>query len=297
MSTLVHKITNEFRAEWGKELFVAMKLTLDLLPSTHALSQTHEQAGQQPDNLCGPYWVSLLLQVHGQLSLSAVDVAKAASTILPSQGNLSDWLPPGATSRTGEGYNTIPTGPNIDECGTAVGGLIQATERLSQGRFCLLPLQFEVWASGLETLVQVCHNFPDWEVVPLLNAHTSYFWGSQLTPSAVAQFLQHGEKPATSPDWSVGHFALLAGHLQGPAQGTQKRLYAILDTYPQFGWNGLHLQPSDAIAQSLHRPQQSTQGGILLFTQSKNTSPLQNILVQQGFQISSWDNGTPFCPS
>ncbi|MEL7141175.1 MAG: hypothetical protein AAGL08_03035 [Cyanobacteria bacterium J06573_11] len=280
-----------------------MNLTLNFLPSTYSLLQKHEQAGQQPDNLCGPYWVSLLLESYAQLSLSAVEVARAASTILPSQGNPSDWIPPGAISRTGEGYSTIPTVPNIDECGTAVEGLIQATEQLSQGHFCLLPLQTEDWEAGLETLVQICHDYPDWEMVPLLNIHTSYFWGSQLTLSAMAQFLQHGERPVTSPDWRVGHFALLAGQIQGSAQGIgsaqgmERRLYAILDTYPQFGWNGLHLQPLDAIAQSLHRPQQSTQGGILLFTPSKSIPQLQNKLVQTGFRISSWDNGTPFCPS
>ncbi|MEL7521456.1 MAG: hypothetical protein AAGJ80_07540, partial [Cyanobacteria bacterium J06553_1] len=153
-----------------------MNLTLNFLPSTHSLLQKHERAGQQPDNLCGPYWVSLLLQLYGQLPLSAVEVARAASTILPSQGNPSDWLPPGATSRTGEGYSTIPTVPNIDECGTAVDGLIQATERLSQGHFCLLPLQTEDRETGLDTLVQLCHDYPDWDTVPLLNVHTSYFW-------------------------------------------------------------------------------------------------------------------------
>ena len=273
-----------------------MNLTLDFLPGTHTLLHQHERAGQQPDNLCGPYWVSLLLQAYGGFPVSAVAVAKAAATILPSQGNPSDWLPSGATSRTGEGYNTIPTVPTLDECGTSVDGLIQATERLSQGRFCLLPLQMENWESGLDTLVQTCHDFSDrgadWEMLPLLNIHTSYLWGSQLSLSAVVRFLQMGEAPATFPDWCVGHFAVLVGGLQGQAQ----KLCAILDTYPQFGWNGLHLQPSGAIAQSLIRPQQSTQGGILLFMHSKNRAQIQEAFAQQGFQIAVWDNGTPFCP-
>ncbi|MEL6553786.1 MAG: hypothetical protein AAFQ63_10055 [Cyanobacteria bacterium J06621_11] len=273
-----------------------MKLALDFLPEMQALLLKHEQAGQQPDNLCGPYWVSLLLQAYGKFSLSAVEVAKAASTILPSRGNPSDWLPSGATSLLGEGYSSIPTIPNIDECGTSVNGLIQATERLSHGRFCLLPLQTEDWELGLHTLVQVCHDCsdgePDWVMAPLLNIHTSYFWHSQLSPWEIVQFLQFGKEPFASPDWCVGHFAALIGHLQGQAQ----TLYAVLDTYPQFGWNGLHLQPSDAIAQSLLRPAQSTQGGILIFTQAKHKSQLQQLLMQQGFQMASWDNGTPFCP-
>ncbi|MEL6263858.1 MAG: hypothetical protein AAFR12_22665 [Cyanobacteria bacterium J06626_6] len=270
-----------------------MKLELDFLPGTYGLLSGHEQAGQQPDNLCGPYWVSLLLQAYGKFSLSSVDVAKTASTLLPSQGNPSEWLPSGATSRRGEGYDTIPTGPNINECGTSVSGLIQAAEKLSEGRFCLLPLQTENWESGLNNIVQICHSFPELGLVPLLNIHTSYLWSSRVSPSNVVQFLQSGEEPSTSADWSVGHFALLIANLQGQVQ----KLYAILDTYPQFGWNGLHLQPPGAIAQSLHRPQQSTQGGILLFAPSKHSAQLQKALVQQGFHIAPWDNGTPFCPA
>ncbi|MEM7770493.1 MAG: hypothetical protein AAF327_08285 [Cyanobacteria bacterium P01_A01_bin.37] len=270
-----------------------MKLTLEVLPEIAALLAIHEQAGQQPDNLCGPYWVSMLLQTYGGFPVSAVEVAKAASTILPSQGNSADWLPPGAASRMGEGYDTIPTVPNVDECGTSVDGLIQATKTLSQGRFCLVPLQSDHWESGLNALVRECHAHQDWGLVPLLNSHTSYFWGSRLTPSAVVQSLQTGKEPSTSPDWSVGHFALLAGHLQGQSH----RLYAILDTYPQFGWNGLHLQPPEAIAQSLLRPQQSTQGGVLLFTKTEFQSPIQSWAQQHGFQIASWDNGSPFCPT
>jgi hypothetical protein len=274
-----------------------MKLTFNPLPKIEAILAIHEQAGQQPDNLCGPYWVSMLLQTYADCLVSAVEVAKAASTLLPNQGNPRDWLPPGARSRMGEGYETIPTVSNMNECGTSVEGLIAATKTLSQGRFCLLPLQTDNWESGLEGLVQLCHACPDWGVVPLLNVHTSYFWGSRLVPSDVVQYLQTGKQPLTSPDWSVGHFALLVGHLKEHApQEPDQKLYAILDTYPQFGWNGLHLQPPGAIAQSLLRPQHSAQGGILLFIRTAHNAQIQKELLQRGFRITSWDNGTPFCP-
>ena len=270
-----------------------MRLTLDFLPGTDALLNRHEQVGQQPDNLCGPYWLSLFLQVYGKLAVSAVDVAEAAATILPNQGNPSDWLPPGATSRTGTGYNNIPTASDLSKCGTSVEGLIQTAENMSQGRLCLLPVQTQKWESGLDTLARMCTSgeLGEW-VVPLLNIHTSYLWGSRLSPAVAMRFLQNSEQPAAAPDWHVGHFCLLIGQVQGTAQ----KLYAILDTYPQFGWNGLHLQPRSAIAQSLHRPQQSTQGGILLFTQSKNSAQVKSMLLQEGFQMGPWDNGTPFCP-
>lgn len=284
-----------------------MKLALDFLPGIDSLLSRYETVGQQPDNLCGPYWISLLLQTYGQISLSAVDVAKAASTILPNRGNPLDWVPPGAISRTGEGYSSIPTIQNIEACGTSVDGLIYATKTLSQERFCLLPLQINSWTnsweSGIDKIMQLCHNHPNWEMLPLLNVHTSYFWHSQLSLSEVVLYLASGKEPSTASEWSVGHFALLVGQAQVRSQhpthslthNLTHSLCAILDTYPQFGWNGLHLQPPSAIAQSLHRPQQSTDGGILLFIKTSDRPQIAKEITQKGFQIASWDNGTPFC--
>ncbi|MEM9265246.1 MAG: hypothetical protein AAGA46_06945, partial [Cyanobacteria bacterium P01_F01_bin.13] len=90
-------------------------------------------------------------------------------------------------------------------------------------------------------------------------------------------------------DWSVGHFNLLIGAVQ---QDTN-RLYALLDTYPQFGWQGLHLQPLTAISQSLHRPQQNTQGGVALFVSEEWRSEIEQMVTQKGLKISAWDNGSP----
>lgn len=119
----------------------------------------------------------------------------------------------------------------------------------------------------------LCQTHPDWQVVPILNSHTSYFWGSTLTP---LQVLAHLEGKAIAPppaDWDVGHFALLVGQLQGKANA----LYSLMDTYPHFGWNGLHLQPPEALAQSLHRPNQTTQGGIGLFMATGVRSHIKSI--------------------
>ncbi|WP_204137062.1 DUF6885 family protein [Halomicronema sp. CCY15110] len=266
-----------------------MQLNLTLYPYLEALLPRHEKAGQQPDNLCGPYWVALLLQAYGQLGVSAVEVALAASTLLPSQGDPENWLPPGATSRFGAGYDRLPTVPNLEICGTAITGLMQATEQLSHGRFCLLPLQINNWIVGLASLFDLCQTHPEWQAVPLLNVHTSYFWGSRLTPLQLLTYLQ-GE-PLTSPaaDWKVGHFALLAGQLQGDAAD----LYAVLDTYPHFGWQGLHLQPPAALAAALQRPDLPTEGGIALFIESERRSQLIPLLEKAAFRIEPWDNGTP----
>lgn len=267
-----------------------MPLNFALFPYFEALLPLYARAGQQPDNLCGPYWVALLLQAYGQLSVSAVEVSLAASTVLPSQGNSASWLPTGATSCLPPGYDRIPTIPDLTICGTAITGLIHATDQLSQGSFSLIPLQIDDWATGLATLVDLCQNHPAWQAVPLLNIHTRYLWGSQLTPLQVLTYLQAGQlTPTPAADWQVGHFALLAGQLQSNGH----TLYAVLDTYPHFGWQGLHLQPPEALARSLQRPDLSTEGGIALFVEAGVRSQVIPLLETAGFRIATWDNGTP----
>ncbi|MEM9266084.1 MAG: hypothetical protein AAGA46_11220, partial [Cyanobacteria bacterium P01_F01_bin.13] len=210
---------------------------IDLLPNLDPLLALHQQENQQPDNLCGPYWVSLLLRAYRDVAVTAVDVAIAASTVLPSHGNPTDWLPPNAHSLQGPKYDQIPTDADLTICGTSITGLIQATTTLSKGQFCLIPCQAINWQNRLTILWELCQSHPHWHAVPLLNPHTSYFWGTSPPPLTPISFLE--SKPISPPptDWSVGHFNLLIGAVQ---QDTN-RLYALLDTYPQFGWQGLHL--------------------------------------------------------
>lgn len=271
-----------------------MRLQLDLLPYINPLLELHHQIGQQPDNLCGPYWIALLLGAYGGLSVTAIEVAIAASTVLPSVGSPRDWLPPQANSQLGPGYDTIPTLPDIEQCGTSITGLVQATKQLSQSRFCLLPLKTINWLEGLAIVWDLCQTRAEWQVVPLLNPHTSYLWGSRLTPMALSSYLQTGKISPPPPDWSVGHFSLLTGQLQG----NDHSLYAVLDTYPAFGWDGLHLQPPQALAQALHRPQQKTNGGIALFFATERRTEIEHLVVNAGLETAVWDNGSPdFVPS
>ncbi|MBE7380728.1 MAG: hypothetical protein F6J95_004885 [Leptolyngbya sp. SIO1E4] len=285
-----------------------MQLKLTTFPGLEPLIHRYEKVGQQPDNLCGPYWVSLLLQVYDGLSVSAVDVALSAATVLPSQGDPADWLPSKATPRFGHNYDRIPTTPNLDACGTSVTGLIHATETLSQGRFCLVPLQTTHWVDGLDAIRNLCQTHPDWQAVPILNVHTSYLWNFHLAPLTVLTYLQTGELSPPLADWKVGHFALLIGQLRNESDGAGSvplqddapgsdgkghALYAVLDTYPHFGWNGLHFQPPAALAQSLQRPNQPTQGGIALFVTTKVRPHLIAVAEKVGFQIAAWDNGSP----
>ena len=266
-----------------------MQLNLNLLPYVEPLLKIHQNNNQQPDNLCGPYWISLLLNAYGDLNVTAIDVAIAASTCLPSQGNPTDWLPPNASSLQGPNYDQIPTHTDLTRCGTSITGLIHATKTLSKARFCLIPLQTSNWQNGLSTLWQLCQTHTTWHAIPLLNPHTSYLWGTTPPPLAIISHLQSTPISPPPTDWNVGHFNLLIGAIQHK----DNTLYTLLDTYPQFGWQGLHFQPPEALSHSLHRPQQTTQGGLALFVSNKWHSEVEKTVRENGFNISAWDNGSP----
>ena len=266
-----------------------MQLSLDLLPYVEPLLKIHQNDNQQPDNLCGPYWISLLLNAYGGLNVTAVDVAIAASTILPSHGAPTDWLPPHANSLRGANYDQIPTQSDLDICGTSISGLIHATHTLSNSQFCLVPLHISNWQIGLSAVFKLCQTHLTWQAIPLLNPHTRYLWGTTPSPFTIISYLQSKPISPLPTDWSVGHFNVLIGETQ---QDT-KTLYAVLDTYPQFGWQGLHFQPPEALSQALHRPQHSTQGGLALFMKTELRSEMEHAITQAGLTISVWDNGSP----
>ena len=266
-----------------------MPITLDLFPYLDPLFKIHQHNNQQPDNLCGPYWISLLLAAYGQITVSAVDVAIAASTILPSHGDPSCWLPPNTSSLQGIGYEQIPTSPDLSLCGTAITGLLQATHTLSQGKFCLIPLQTANWQDGLSTLSKLCHAYPSWQAIPLLNPHTSYLWGTTPSPFTLLSHLQSQHPPTPPTDWNVGHFNLLIGTLQQNAHP----LYTLLATSPQFGWQGMHVQPPSVLSQALHRRQHETEGGLALFISAEFCADIERVITENGFSISAWDNGSP----
>lgn len=181
----------------------------------------------------------------------------------------------------------VPAGGCAFHHGRTWHGLCPTTR--TEGMFHSIGLHTSDWEVGLQTIWEFSQQHPEWQGVPLLNSHTSYFWGAN-PPQADMQAYLDG-KPITppSPDWSVGHFALLAGQLQGNA----KTLYAVLDTYPHFGGGGLHVQPPAVLAQSLMRLNHSFEGGVALFVAEQVRSQVESLLSAVGFTIAPWDNGSP----
>ncbi|KAM3090074.1 DUF6885 family protein [Phormidesmis sp. 146-35] len=263
------------------------EFSIELLPGMSQAVSERQLAGQQQDNLCGPYWASLLLRSR-RFSISPAAIARSAGSVLPI-GDASNWLPRGALSR--QDYElALPETDRLQDAGTSAQGLIEAVSEHSQNAYCLVPLRAEWSAERVEAVLKFCHQ-ADWEMIPLCNLRTSHLWGSQLSVSDAIAYLKGNPISAPPADWNVGHFLILAGTVKGEARS----LVLVCDTYPTFGWQGYHLQPFDAIAQALNRGD-GCEGGILLFANRLDQSAIEQHARQQGFVISIWDNGSPSKP-
>ena len=255
---------------------------VQLLPGFLPIAQAHRQAGQQPDNLCAPYWGSILLRSQG-FDTTPEAIAKLAGTVLP-VGDPVTWLPTGAASK--QGYSLpLPTTSCLSNAGTSAQGLIAAVAQLTAESFCLLPLQAHWTADRLSDLLQLCQT---WQAVPLCNLSTSPLWGASLAVSDAIAYLNGETIAPPDPDWNVGHFLTVAGTVQGTAQ----TLLLVCDTYPHFGWQGYHLQPAEAIAQALNRDD-GTGGGVLLLIRNQDQAEISQQAEAIGLAIEVWNNGSP----
>lgn len=259
--------------------------SLQLLPSTPALSHEHQRAGQQPDNLCGPYWVGILLRQSG-IEVTTEQVAQVAGSVLPI-GEPQTWLPGGAQSRQ-DYCLPIPATDCLGDAGTSAQGLVKAIATLSEQTYSLIPLQAEWSADRVMALLSLCREHPEWNAVLLGNLKTGHLWGASLPVSDAIAYLHGQAITPPAADWDVGHFLVLAGTVTG----TVNSLVLVCDTYPLFGWQGYHLQSAAAIANALNRGD-GAGGGVLLFVATSARLLVEQAAIAQGFQVNIWDNGSP----
>ncbi len=261
------------------------EFSVQRLPGMSEIAKEHQLAGQQQDNLCGPYWAAILLRSRG-FSVSPEQIARSAGSVLP-VGQPSTWLPKGVRSRQDYGLS-LPETKHPCNAGTSAQGLINAVSSSSQGAYCLLPLQAPWTAERVETILKFCQTHADWQIIPLCNIRTNQLWRAQLSVSDAVAYLKGSSIAVPPADWCVGHFLALAGIVTGETRS----LVLVCDTYPMFGWQGYHLQSADAIAQALDRGD-GYGGGILLFAASHDQTQIEQQAKKEGFLVSVWDNGSP----
>lgn len=263
-------------------------LTVQMLAGVPQLLQQHRLAGQQHDNLCGPYWAAILLQTLG-INAEPSKLALTAGTVLPI-GEPDQWVPAGMNPRQDYAVS-LPCTDRLHEAGTSVPGLITAVTLASAANYLFVPLHTQWSPERVEAVIELCQSHPDWQAVPIANIRTGHLWGSNLQVEDAIAYLNGEVITIPAADWDVGHFVMLAGMVKG----SQQNLILVGDTYPKLGWSGYYLQSPGAIAAALNRDD-GTEGGILLFVKAGDHAAVEQAAQTQGFKIAAWDNGSPVTP-
>ena len=251
------------------------------------LAEEHARALPQKDDLCGPFWGSIVLRAAGILEVNgeAVDqdlVALAAGALLPPDAQ--SGLPPGARRR--RDYRlSLPLAADVGAAGTSAAGLARAIQRLSDGALAAVPVAGPWTSAGVLGIVEEAAAC----VALIANLRTGRLWTSRPPAAAVLGYLTGATVKGPPAEWDVGHFVNLALAVSGPRGG----LVVVRDSYPELGFEAYYLQPAEALAAALQRGD-GRGGGVLCVCGAAEAAGLSSRLAAQGFVIHVWDNGTPF---
>jgi hypothetical protein len=242
---------------------------------------------QQRDYLCGPFHGARVLRDAGVAEWEGepVDqdlIASRAGTILPAAEE-GPAVPPGARSLRGYRHD-LARGEAADS-GTAAEALTEAIEAAGAGSLRCLGLRGAWTAERVERLVEAA---PSLGVRLLANLRTGPLWASRPPLAALLAALD-GAPVADPPpaDWDVGHFVELARL----ARGRGGSLVLVVDSYPELGWDGHHLQPPAAVAAALERGD-GHEGGVLAVGPARRAVAVEDLARELGLGIGFWDNGT-----
>lgn len=268
------------------------KLEVTLPPGSERVARVHERVGAQLDNLCGPYWVSILLRSAGY-EVTQEEAAIAAGTLLSeTPADPAAALPPGEPSREPTDPRIARTG-DTSATGTSIPGMVAAASTLSEGAFALVPVRRRggttIDAEALERLVELLAERPSWMASLLVNLRTGLLVGTTLAPTDAFAHLDGSDAPTPAPEWDVGHFVDVAALIRGEARA----MLLLRDSYPSFGWAGHHLQPVEAVAAAIRRDD-GREGGCLVFVPAAHENEATTELARAGFELGVWDNGTPY---
>ena len=242
---------------------------------------------QQRDYLCGPFHAARVLRDAGvaEWDGEAVDqdlIASRAGTILPAAEE-GPAVPPGASSLRGYRHD-LARGEEA-RSGTAVGALAEAIEAAGSGSLRCIGLRGGWTGERVERLVDAATSGG---VRLLANLRTGPLWASR-PPLGVLLAALDGTPVAEPPaaDWDVGHFVELARLVRGGGGS----LVLVVDSYPELGWDGHHLQPPAALATALERGD-GHEGGVLAVVPAARVATVRDLAGGLGLEIGFWENGT-----
>jgi len=241
------------------------------------LLELHAAELPQKNELCGCFWATLALRLHGEGPVEQDDAALIAGSVITAHGSVGE-LPFGYPGRD-DFLADLPVTDDDAASGTSALGVALAIGELAEGRLAALPVS-GLDASGVRALLTAAAESAT-PVVLIANVQTGAFWGSHPSAAQLAAYLERGDLAAgPAADWSVGHFVGLVGLSEGRA-GV---LVSVADTYPVLGLGGVHLQPAEAVAAALRGR------GVLVVAEP---DAAQRVADAAGGVSELWDNGSP----
>jgi hypothetical protein len=261
-----------------------------LVAGAQRTAALHAAELPQKNALCAAFWGLLALRLAGHREcdgrpLDQDAVALAAGTLLGPPG-AADELPAGEPGRRDYRLE-LPRSDRPEAVGTSPAGLAHAVARLSQGSLRAVPVAGPWERATVLAAVDVAARVPGTATL-IANVATGPLWGGRHSTAALLGYLATGTAEGPPPDWLVGHFVGILGTLAGPG-GT---LAIVADTYRSLGWDGVHLQPVELLAEALRRDD-GVDGGMLLVVSDAYATVAERQLRNLGLITALWDNGSP----
>jgi hypothetical protein len=241
------------------------------------LLELHAAELPQKNELCGCFWATLALRLHGEGPVEQDDAALIAGSVITRHGSVGE-LPFGHPGRN-DFLAELPVTDDDAASGTSAQGVALAIGELSGGRLAALPVASPA-ARDVRALLHAAAEGSA-SVVLIANVQTGSFWGSHPTAAQLAAYLERGDLAAgPAADWSVGHFVGLVGI----SEGRSGALVGVADTYPVLGLGGVHVQPVEAVVAAL------AGRGVLVVAEP---DVAQRVADAAGGAGELWDNGSP----
>ncbi|MDQ3890359.1 MAG: hypothetical protein M3312_07380 [Actinomycetota bacterium] len=263
---------------------------LSIAVGADGIGMLHMRELPQKDNLCGCFWAAIALRAAGieETGGDSIDqdrVAFEAGTILPADTR-GNFVPPGAAPR--RDYRlSLPVTRDAGAAGTSAPGLVRALERLAGGRLVVLAVAGPWSGASVVDLVGTTAALAPATTL-VANIRSGRLWGSRPHPRALLDHLAGRDADGPPAEWDVGHFVNLAALVRGP----RRALVVVRDSYRSLGWDGYHLQPADVVARALERGD-GREGGVLCICPAGDAEALGAQLLEGGYELRHWDNGTP----
>lgn len=260
-----------------------------LLPGAAALLAYHARELPQRDDLCGAFCGALALNAAGiggteQDPIDQDAVGIAAGSIV-SGARDPDTLPGEETGR--RDYRlAIPTIEDSEISGTTADGVVAALRAIGAGAVEVIPWSGPWTSERLDGVFGLAAELRE-PVTLIANLATHHLWGGHPAPTQLLDYLLLGKDDGPSPDWDVGHFVCVVARTSGPGGN----LYAVADTYPALGGNGVHLQPRERLALAIDRPDKPA-GGLIAVVAASEADRLRTGAAELGLREGLWDNGT-----